>query len=146
MANVVSCNEKSWLLMACFRLLSLKSIGGKHLVHCNTNISSHCITVQNITLNYLFGFFISDSQKNKVSKQESSDILSVSKSENLEDTKEPASQKQTENLTVSIKGMAVYCFISLLLKTEHHVFLEYGRWPSGHGWQLQKKILVGHGS
>ncbi|XP_004002433.3 sperm-associated antigen 17 isoform X1 [Ovis aries] len=44
-----------------------------------------------------------DSQKNKVSKQESSDILSVSKSENLEDTKEPASQKQTENLTVSIK-------------------------------------------
>ncbi|KAB0385214.1 hypothetical protein FD755_000170 [Muntiacus reevesi] len=44
-----------------------------------------------------------DSQKNKVSKQESSDILSVSKSENLEDTKEPASQKQTENLTVTIK-------------------------------------------
>ncbi|XDB48783.1 hypothetical protein ABFV05_002399 [Capra hircus] len=44
-----------------------------------------------------------DFQKNEVSKQESSDILSVSKSENLEDTKEPASQKQTENLTVSIK-------------------------------------------
>uniref|UniRef100_A0A8C6DMY7 Sperm associated antigen 17 n=1 Tax=Moschus moschiferus TaxID=68415 RepID=A0A8C6DMY7_MOSMO len=44
-----------------------------------------------------------DSQKNKASKQESSDILSVSKSENLEDTKEPASQKQTENLTVSLK-------------------------------------------
>ncbi|XP_040086870.1 sperm-associated antigen 17 isoform X3 [Oryx dammah] len=44
-----------------------------------------------------------DSQKNKVSKQESSDILSVSKSENLDDTKEPASQKQTENLTISIK-------------------------------------------
>ena len=93
----------------------------------------------------MFGFFISDSQKNKVSKQESSDILSVSKSENLEDTKEPASQKQTENLTVSIKGMTAYCFISLLLKTEHLVFLEYGRWPSGHGWQLQKKILVGRG-
>lgn len=90
--------------MACFRLLSLKSIGGKHLVHCNTNISSHCITVQNITLNYLFAF-ISDSQKNKVSKQESSDILSVSKSENLEDTKEPAglAKSKLKNLTVSIK-------------------------------------------
>lgn len=135
MPNIVSYNEKSWLLMACFHLLSLKRVGGggKHLVHCNTNISSHCITVQNITLNYLFGFFISDSQKNKVSKQESSDILSVSKSANLEDTKEPASQKQNENLTVSIKGMAAYCFISLLLETEHHVFLEYRRWPSGHG-------------
>lgn len=137
MASIVSYNEKSWLLMACFHLLSLKRLGGKHFVHCNTHISSHCIIVQNITLNYLFGFVISDSQKNKVSKQESSDTFSVSKSENLEDTKEPASQKQTENLT--IKGMAVYCFISLLLKTEHHVFLEYRRWPSGHGWQLQKK-------
>ena len=139
MEKTVSYNEKSWLLMACFHLLSLKRVGVKHFVLCNTHISSHCITVQNITLNYLFGFFISDSQKNKVSKQESSDILSVSKSENLEDTKEPASQKQTENLTVTIKGMAVYCFISLLLKTEHHVFLEYRRWPSEHGWQLQKK-------
>ena len=139
MEKTVSYNEKSWLLMACFHLLSLKRVRVKHFVHCNTHISSHCITVQNITLNYLFGFFISDSQKNKVSKQESSDILSVSKSENLEDTKEPASQKQTENLTVTIKGMAVYCFISLLLKTEHHVFLEYRRWPSEHGWQLQKK-------
>ncbi|XP_067566400.1 sperm-associated antigen 17 [Pseudorca crassidens] len=44
-----------------------------------------------------------DSQKNKVAEQESSDTLSLPKSENFVNTKESASQKQTENLTASIK-------------------------------------------
>ncbi|TKC43805.1 hypothetical protein EI555_012212, partial [Monodon monoceros] len=43
------------------------------------------------------------SQKNKVSEQKSSDTLSLPKSENFVNTKESASQKQTENLTASIK-------------------------------------------
>lgn len=36
--------------------------------------------------------------------------------------------------------MAVYCFISLLLKTEHHVFFEYGRWPPGMVGSYRKKL------
>uniref|UniRef100_A0A8D1M2I2 Sperm-associated antigen 17 n=1 Tax=Sus scrofa TaxID=9823 RepID=A0A8D1M2I2_PIG len=44
-----------------------------------------------------------DSQKNKVSEQESSDMLNLPKSDNLMNIKESASQKQTENLTESTK-------------------------------------------
>ena len=58
-------------------------------------------------------------------------MLDLPKSDNLVNIKESASQKQTENLTESTKGTAVICFISLLLKTEYHVFLEYGRLPWG---------------
>uniref|UniRef100_A0A8D1TT64 Sperm-associated antigen 17 n=1 Tax=Sus scrofa TaxID=9823 RepID=A0A8D1TT64_PIG len=44
-----------------------------------------------------------DSQKNKVSEQESSDMLNLPKSDNLMNIKESDSQKQTENLTESTK-------------------------------------------
>ncbi|XP_072824013.1 sperm-associated antigen 17 isoform X3 [Vicugna pacos] len=42
-----------------------------------------------------------DSQTNKVAEQESSDMLNLPKSEDLVDTKESASQKQTKNVTTS---------------------------------------------
>lgn len=68
-----------------------------------------------------------DFKPHKVSEQKSSSVPSLPKPEISADKKDFTVQNQTENLTKSPEGMAVF-FILLLLETEHYVFLAYGRW------------------